>query len=155
MAKATLPTLNRDNGGSSLDDVELERVAESKSDAIVDLEARNESLPTLTLDEPWDLHPSAIGAPRCREAQDKRKDRHPCEGAPGERSAGCASLRTDSMSAEREDKDTFHVPVMMGTAGRYFEMRRAVLPLVERTMMALAFCSAAAATAAIATVSAV
>ena len=48
-----------------------------------------------------------------------------------------------------------HEPVMMGTEGRYFEMRRAVLPLVESTMIALAFCSDAAATAAIATVSTV
>ena len=47
------------------------------------------------------------------------------------------------------------VPAMMGTGGRYLEMRRAVLPEVERTTMALAFCSAAAATAATAMVSAV
>ena len=43
----------------------------------------------------------------------------------------------------------------MGTEGRYFEIKRAVAPLVESVMMALAFCSEAAATAAIATVSAV
>ena len=44
---------------------------------------------------------------------------------------------------------------MMGTCGRYLEIKRAVLPLVERTRIALAFCSFAAATAAIATVSTV
>lgn len=42
---------------------------------------------------------------------------------------------------------------MMGTGGRYLETRRAVLPLVDSTMMALAFCSSAAPTAATATVS--
>lgn len=44
---------------------------------------------------------------------------------------------------------------MIGTEGRYFEIRRAVLPLVESTMIAPAFCSEAAATAASATVSTV
>ena len=52
----------------------------------------------------------------------------------------------------RDEKDQ---PVMIGILGRYLEMRRAVLPLVERTRIPLAFCSEAAATAAIATVSAV
>lgn len=47
------------------------------------------------------------------------------------------------------------VPVMIGTLGRYLEIRRAVFPLVERTKMALASCSEAAATAAMATVSTV
>jgi hypothetical protein len=47
------------------------------------------------------------------------------------------------------------LPVMMGTLGRYLEMRRAVLPLVERTRIAPAFCSIAAPTADIATVSTV
>ena len=46
-------------------------------------------------------------------------------------------------------------PVIIGTLGRYLEMRRAVLPLVESTRMALAFCSDAAPTAAMDTVSAV
>jgi hypothetical protein len=45
------------------------------------------------------------------------------------------------------------IPVMMGTLGRYLEMRRAVFPLVERTRIAPAFCSLAAPTAAIETVS--
>lgn len=47
------------------------------------------------------------------------------------------------------------IPVMMGTEGLYLDTRRAVLPLVDSTMMALAFCSEAAATAANATVSTV
>src|SRR5882762_10702786 len=48
-----------------------------------------------------------------------------------------------------------NIPVMMGTFGRYLEIRRAVLPLVESTRIALAFCSEAAATAAMDTVSTV
>ena len=44
---------------------------------------------------------------------------------------------------------------MIGHEGRYLDTRRAVLPLVERTTMALAACSLAAATAAMATLSAV
>ena len=48
-----------------------------------------------------------------------------------------------------------HIPVMIGTLGRYFDTRRAVLPLVDKTIIAEAFCSEAAATAAIATVSTV
>jgi hypothetical protein len=49
----------------------------------------------------------------------------------------------------------FLVTTMMGTLGRYFETRRAVLPLVESTMMAPAFCSYDELTAAEATVSVV
>lgn len=44
---------------------------------------------------------------------------------------------------------------MMGTEGRYLEIKRAVFPLVDNTIIALAPCSKAAATAAMATVSAV
>jgi len=40
-------------------------------------------------------------------------------------------------------------------AGLYFEIKRAVFPLVDRTTIALALCSEAAETAAIATVSTV
>jgi hypothetical protein len=47
------------------------------------------------------------------------------------------------------------LPTMIGHVGRNLEMRRAVLPLVVSTTIALAFCSLAAATAAIATVSVV
>lgn len=54
-----------------------------------------------------------------------------------------------------EDSISRCLPVMIGTEGRYLEIKRAVCPLVERTMIALAPCSEAAATAAIATVSAV
>lgn len=43
--------------------------------------------------------------------------------------------------------------VMTGHEGRYLETKRAVFPLVDMTMMAPAFCSIAAATAEMATVS--
>lgn len=46
-------------------------------------------------------------------------------------------------------------PQMMGHAGRNLERKRAEIPLVERTMMAPAFCSIEAATADMARVSAV
>lgn len=48
-----------------------------------------------------------------------------------------------------------HIPVIMGTHGRYLEIKRAVFPLVDNTIIAPAFCSKDAATAAMATVSAV
>jgi hypothetical protein len=43
-----------------------------------------------------------------------------------------------------------HLPVMMGTLGRYVEIRQAVFLLVDSTIIALVFFSEVAATAAIA-----
>ena len=50
---------------------------------------------------------------------------------------------------------TEYLPQIIGMLGRYLETRRAVLPLVDKTRIALAPCSDAAATAAKATVSTV
>ena len=100
------------------------------------------------------LRLSATGVPEHLEAQDTRRDSiHGANGS-GELSAGSSSLmyiyqiKLGNMALE-------YKPVMIGTAGRNFEIRRAVFPLVDSTKIALAFCSDAAATAAIATVSTV
>jgi hypothetical protein len=59
------------------------------------------------------------------------------------------------MRNDEENVSQILLPVIMGTRGRYLEIKRAVFPLVESTKMALALCSVAAATEARATVSTV
>lgn len=63
----------------------------------------------------------------------------------------CGGRRDQHGSRKGEEKE--NALVMMGHWGLYLETRRAVLPEVDMTRMAPAFCSMAAATAAMATVS--
>lgn len=100
------------------------------------------------------LRPFAIDAQECLLAQGTRTDNSHGGDEFDVRFARSESLKPFHDTC-RDHLFGRNSPVRIGTLGRYFEIKRAVFPLVDKTRIAPASCSEAAATAAIATVSTV
>lgn len=93
MSKSTFPTLHRNDCGARFEQVQRDRHAQSKSDAIVHLER------VISLSGSYfitDVHQFANGGSGSLWALDKSKDTLPDEGVSDELSARCASLQCQS-----------------------------------------------------------
>lgn len=87
VSKTTLPALHSNNGGASLDDVQLQRIAQTEANAVVDLKTIW-SAQHLRTTLARHLHRSATGGPQYPWARGSGRDSIPCGGEFDERSAG-------------------------------------------------------------------
>jgi hypothetical protein len=96
MSKSTFPTLHRNDCGARFEQVQGDRQAQSKSDAIVHLErkiSQSDSCLITNFHSQLDAHQFAIGGSESLWALGKSKDTLPDEGVSDELSAHCALHR--------------------------------------------------------------
>lgn len=90
VAETALPALYGDDRRASLDDVEIESVAQAEADTVVHLSVAYQSARTLFVEgqlRAKDVRRSATGAPRCHGARGTRRGIHHGGGGSAERSA--------------------------------------------------------------------
>lgn len=91
MAQAALPSLHSNDGGTSLDEVHLQRVAQTEPDAVIHL---NDTVmrARMGIEAQKYSHRFATGEPRCHAAPGTRMDSRRGAGEFDELSAHCGSL---------------------------------------------------------------
>ena len=91
MAQAALPSLHRNNSGASLDEVHLQRIAQTEADTVIHLN-KTAMRTRMRIVAQRCSRPFAIGEPRCHGAPGTRMDNRRGAGEFGELSVRCASL---------------------------------------------------------------